>query len=258
MSLVQKVMNMKSSIRHGKTTVRNPRQSDLYIVEFPKSGITWLSCILANAALIHSNRREVASFVNSHVYIPDVHISRDVGEPAYEYPPVRMFKSHSEWNPNYKFVIYLARHPLSVMKSYYRYLVDRRIFSDMDFDTFCRSDKFGIPAWKRHVSSWLVGDDVPNRLHIITYEQLISNAVREIVILSTNFGWGFGEDMVEAAVRRADVKSMKDSELLYASRNPRHLHGFIRAGREVETSESTADWIRVECKSELMLLGYEQ
>jgi hypothetical protein len=51
--------------RDNKMMPKNPRHDDFYVVEFPKSGITWLTAILANVALIESGRKEIASYTTA-------------------------------------------------------------------------------------------------------------------------------------------------------------------------------------------------
>lgn len=243
-------------VRRKRKTARNPQHNDFYIVAFPKSGITWLSTILANAALISSGRREVASYTSVHLFVPDIHVTRDIGPMVYDTPPTRMIKSHSEFNSNYNFVIYLARNPMDVMKSYRRFNqeVGDRIYSS--FDAFCRSKKFGVPAWKRHVRSWLDGDVIAQRLHVCRYEDLIENAVNEVVSISDNFGWNIDLPTIELAVAKSSVEKMKQSEMMYKSRNPRHTMTFVRGKSDTEIENKTVEYINSECRNELKLLGY--
>jgi hypothetical protein len=45
--------------------------NDVFLVEFPKSGITWLSFLIANSLL--KNHDENVTFYNYHKYIADIH-----------------------------------------------------------------------------------------------------------------------------------------------------------------------------------------
>ena len=243
--------------RHLKTTAISPQHNDLYVVEFPKSGVTWLSSILANVALISSGRREIASFTAAHLFIPDIHVSRHVGTALYDTPPMRMIKSHAEFNPNYNFVIYLARNPLDVMKSYFRFIKETSGPEFASFDEFCHSEKVGIPAWKRHVASWFEGKVICQRVHLCRYEDLIANAVQEIELISRNYGWNIEKSAIEMAVTRSSVETMKESERLYKSRNPRYTMTFIRGENDCVVEERTKSYIDRECEKELKLLGYK-
>ncbi|MFZ2168712.1 MAG: sulfotransferase domain-containing protein [Methylococcaceae bacterium] len=240
-----------------KTTARNPQHNDFYIVEFPKSGITWLSTILANMALISSGRKEVAAFTAAHFFVPDIHVTRNLGPMVYNIPPVRMIKSHSEFNPNYAFVVYLARHPVDVMKSYYRFNMENGSPEFLSFDDFCRSDKLGVQAWKQHVYSWFDGKVIAQRVHLCRYEDLVKDTVGEIELISRNFGWNIDSGVIKLAIERSTVEVMKESERVYRSRNPRYTMSFIRGESDFEVKAETVSYIKKECKEELKLLGYE-
>lgn len=250
----------KNKIRqqHLKTTPITSQHNDFYIVEFPKSGITWLSSLLANVALISSGRRELASFTAAHLFVPDIHVTRHIGPMVYDVPPVRMIKSHAEFNPNYNFVVYLSRNPLDVMKSYFRFSKENSGRGFSSFDEFCRSRELGIPAWKRHVTSWFEGGVIAQRVHLCRYEDLIRDAVEEIDLIGKNFGWNIERGAIELAISRSRVEKMKESEELYKSRNPRYNMTFIRGKNDFEIEDKTRSYIDRECENELRLLGYKK
>jgi hypothetical protein len=244
--------------RDSKTMPMNPRHDDFYIVEFPKSGITWLSSILANVALIESGREEVASYTTAQLYVPDIHMTRDVGPVPYTCPPVRFIKSHARFNKGYIFLVYLVRHPLDVMKSFYRYNKDVGNDDSCSFDSFCRSKKRGIPAWRNHIRSWLVGRHVSQRLHLCRYEDLREDAFGEISQISDNFGWNLSPASIRAAVDRSSMDNMKQAEQLYRSCNPRYKMTFVGGKADFEVEEKTRIYIDTYCADELVLLGYTQ
>ncbi|MFT7460163.1 MAG: hypothetical protein ACI909_002851 [Planctomycetota bacterium] len=244
-------------LKDAKTTARFPRHSDFYVVDFPKSGVTWLSTILANISLIESNRKEIASFSQAHLFVPDIHVSRDVSDVAYDRPPVRFIKSHAMFNRNYIFVIYLVRHPLNVMKSYYNF--SREIQGDTfgNFHEFCLNPKFGISAWKFHVNSWLRGETINQRLHLIRYEDMVSNTYDELERLSVNFGWNFSSENIEKAISFSSIQKMTESERLYKLKNPRYNITFVKNNVDLEITDETLEFIRSSCVKELGMLDYE-
>lgn len=256
--ILNKFLAMFRGYWSSRTTAADPLYSDVYIVEFPKSGVTWLSTILSNAALLQSGRPEAATFGNAHYYVPDIHLSRYVGTPIYNHPPCRLIKSHSEWNPNYNFSIYLARNPLAVMKSYFRFLNEHNGKQHYDFHSFCTNRKYGIPAWKRHINSWLTGPVVANRLHLLRYEDLQANPVGEILAISRNFGWSLEEEKVKEAVDRSSIQLMKESEEVYRERNPRYTMHFVAGRCDLDVNPKTLGYIKKLCANELALLGYDR
>jgi hypothetical protein len=249
---------IRNTWRDRETTARIPWHNDFYVVEFPKSGITWLSTILANVALIESGRKERASYSAVQLYVPDIHVTRDVGPVPYDRPPVRFIKSHAPFNLNYVQLIYLVRHPLDVMKSYFRIDTEKGVTSYDSFDAFCRSEENGVPAWRNHVRSWLVGRAGAQRLHLCRYEELRQDAFREISRISDNFGWNISGDSIRAAIEDSSMENMKEGEQLYRSRNPRHTMTFVGGQADFEVEEKTRNYIDTFCADELALLGYTQ
>ncbi len=65
-------------LRYKNTISKNPMHDDIYIVEFPKSDITWLQHLLGNIELqlIGDNDTHV-TFYNHHKYMPDIHQLKD-------------------------------------------------------------------------------------------------------------------------------------------------------------------------------------
>lgn len=252
-SLARKLRTLSSR----KTTAVDGKQDDFYIVEFPKSGVTWLSTIITNAALIASERPEVATFANVQFYIPDIHISRNVPKSKFVRPPVRFIKSHSEFNPNYQFVILLVRHPLDVMKSYYRFSNQRIGSRPVTFDEFCRDSHFGIPAWKRHTNSWISVNKDSLRMHFLRYEDLLAEPTETIALISENFGWCLSKGVIEEAVGRSNIDQMRRSEELYRTRAPHYAFRFVGAKDTSIESDRVALWIEDECDHELSRLGYK-
>ena len=256
MRIFRQLARAKKKLAYKSTTAKLPQHNDFYVVEFPKSGITWLSALLANMALIESGRREVASFNSAHLYVPDIHISRTIGAVAYASPPVRFIKSHARFNGNYIFVIYLVRHPLDVMKSSYRF--NRESHGDIfgSFSDFCKSKKHGVTAWKSHVDSWLVGRVLAQRLHLVRYEDLLENAVQELKSISDNFGWNISDATLERSVDLSSMMSMKKNETLARARNPRYSMTFIGGLNDFEVRADTVEFVQDACTSQLRMLGY--
>jgi len=256
MSIKRWVKKIVTQYRYAETTVANPKHNDLYIVEFPKSGITWLTTLLANLALKASGREEVATYYSIAQFVPDVHQTRDVGGCAFERPPVRMIKSHSEFNPNYVSVIYLVRNPLAVMKSWYRFNIDHGVDVPL-FGEFIRSSKYGVNRWKRHVDSWLVGKVSAQRLHLIKYEDLIVDPLLELRALSDNLGWQISEKCLRESISLSSIESMKCGEELYREKDPKYVLNFVKGG-DIEVDLRDIEYISSSCEEQLKLLGYDR
>jgi hypothetical protein len=241
----------------GRLRPTFPRHNDVYIVEFPRSGVTWLSSLLANLALIESGRKELASFNSAHFYVPDIHLTREIGDVAYDRPPVRMIKSHAEYNRGYLFVIYLVRHPVDVMKSYYRFYRDMQ-YPSLSIESFVRSNVYGVPSWKRHVNSWINNKVSAQRLHLLKYEDLISDPARELGSISENFGWAMSSAAISEAVARSSIEEMQRAEEYGRLRNPNYTMNFVRNKAPIDIGEGTIEYIVESCREEMKLLKYSK
>jgi hypothetical protein len=233
------------------------KNSDVYIVEFPKSGITWLSTIIANTNLIHSGSRQRATYFNIQQLIPDIHMGKNLDmHSVWTEPHNRFIKSHCEYCPNYQNVVYLVRDPVSVMNSYYHYCKMLKLF-DGDFKQFVTDSQFGIENWVSHIDGWLFRGDSSQRIHVIKYEDLIENPVVTLVSLYKNLGVAVTEDTLNEAVERSKFSNMKLDEAHYKTHNPNTSLIFMREGSsKVAIPDDVEQMILERTKSIRAKLGY--
>jgi len=225
-----------------------PKHNDVYIVEFPKSGVTWLSFLLANCLV---QGKEDITFYNYHKYVVDVHQLRGsyINDMILPNAPYRFIKSHSEYNPFYYFVVYLIRNPFDVMLSLYYYLSNQLDYAiQMNFNEFVRHESYGISKWVSHVESWLLKNrDLAQRLHLIRYEDIIDNPKRELLKLFMNLGIKYDDSIVEQAVDKSSREPMKKSEKFYSENSPVYQKSglnFIRKGKKYQKDELLNEDIR--------------
>ncbi|WP_024334598.1 sulfotransferase domain-containing protein [Desulfotignum balticum] len=209
------------------------QHNDIFLVEFPKSGVTYLSFLVANA-LKERNDEEI-TFYNHHKYIVDFHQLRgaDISTNGYPLQGYRFIKSHSDNNTSYYFVIYILRNPFDVMLSYY-YFMSSKGYKD-SFESFIQSKRYGIQNWVNHVEGWLLEKkDLAQRIHLIKYENLVFNPQHELADLFENIGLVVNDLKLEQAIRDSSKDSMKYSEQLYAKYNPVYKSSgmnFVRKGK---------------------------
>lgn len=234
------------------------KSSDIFIVEFPKSGITWLSTIIANINLIQGKSSLKATYYNIQQLIPDIHMSRNVTEhPVWENYDIRFIKSHSSYCPFYNHVIYLVRNPLSVMNSYFHYLKMLDKFRG-NFRSFIRDKRYGIDAWINHVESWLFRGDSSQRLHLVKYEDLVNRPIDTIERIYKNLGVLISIETVKKAIKLSEFERMKASEEYYKKFNPNTSLKFMREGSNVvsDIDEDVRDVILEKTKTIRSELGY--
>ncbi|HAW46763.1 MAG TPA: hypothetical protein DCX34_05930 [Roseovarius sp.] len=238
-----------------------PRQqysNDFHLVEFPKSGITWLTVLLANMCLRNGGSSHRATFSSVRSYIPDLDATPDTLAHEFASPQVRFYKSHSSFEAEMAHVIYVVRHPLNVMRSYHRYMTGLDRYSD-SLEAFCNHPDFGIEAWKRHVHSWFSTHvNFGNRfLHLVRYEDLLSDTTGELRALARNFGWYFEDDAITRAVDLSSRSEMREQEALARQRNPGYALEFVSAAAYEAAPRSVERRIERSCRDECALLGYE-
>ena len=201
-----------ANLRYSNSTPRIVKNSDLYVVEYPKSGITWLSSILASSCLLEAGTAIRATYFNLEQIVCDVHINRDIPNNV-NYPYYRIIKSHASFNPFYRHVVYLLRNPFSVMNSYHHYLVSHRRVNE-NLQAFVRSSRYGIDSWRKHVSSWVY----PRRemkFHLIKYEDLKDDAFTAMRTLFENLGLVISDESVRTAINMCGFEPMRKSHDLF-------------------------------------------
>ena len=241
----------------------NPLNTDLYLVAFPKSGITWLSFMLANVNLALSGRydRQRATFFNINDLIPDIHVSRDLRMPRRELPGFRMIKSHSSYNPHYKKIVLLVRNPVHVLSSYYDYLVGLKLF-DGSVEQLVSDPIFGVSAWASHTMGWLNKLQPEVCVCLVKYEELRSDARSVLQQLYDLFGLEVEPSVISSAIERSGFNAMRAEEKKYVTRYPINVGVlFVRetdnGGPKVPMSEYIRKEIRRVAGPVLDLLGYE-
>lgn len=230
---------------------------DTFIVAFPKSGVTWLTMLVANAFAIKLGVEESITFNSVRRFIPDLNASRAVA-PRLSPSGIGFYKSHATFNRNYCTTIYLVRHPFPVMQSYHKYRRGIDLQTPADLGAFSEDPRTGIKAWKRHVQSWVMNphDTAQRHIHLVRYEELLQDAGAVLAELEANLGWGLTDATIAKAVERSTRGEMHLQEERYRRNNPMHTMKFVGApGGTLDPS--IAKKINTECGSELQKLGYK-
>ncbi len=226
-SIKQILRDVKSYLiflQYKKSLPKNPMHDDIYLVEFPKSGVTWLQHILGNIELQLVGREyQFISFYNFHKYCPDVHQLRNSN--INRFLNRTFIKSHSKYNPYYFFVVYLIRNPFDVMVSYYNFM--RNFGYRKNFETFVKDKRYGIYAWKKHINSWHHNRPEAQRIHFIKYEDLLKNPKTEIKNLYYNIGMDLSSEIIDKALSCSNLEKMRKSELHYKKYNFNYNRNFI-------------------------------
>ena len=207
--------------KEGNTKLNNYHRIGLdttYIVEFPKSGITYLSWLIANVVLDRHHEKKDVTFFNVDEFVCDEHMfSRELF--TYKSNEFGSFvKTHSLPLPYHRRVIYLMRNPLDTMVSYFNYCGLEKW--NGDFTRFLNDSNYGISAYLKHVESWL-GNDRAIRAFVLRYEDLVSNPLDCLRQIFMNcFGIQISNQILQNAVDRSTKEKMNTALTFYYSKMP--------------------------------------
>ncbi len=238
--MIPLLRNLYRQIKYYHDTPFDLRQDDVYLVEFPKSGVTWLSFILANIIQKLSETPGNINFFNFTQYIPDVNYSKNIGNTRNTLG-FRIIKSHAKYNPFYVHVILLVRNPFNVMLSYYKYLSQLNVI-DTDFSKFLRNSKFGLQCWVEHTESWLRRGRGGHRLQIVRYEDLSQDTFKTTKYIFDTLGVELDEEILNDSIACSSFDEMKKLDKIYAENNPNYKLNFVRKGKTGTSEISTEDF----------------
>jgi hypothetical protein len=236
------------------------RHDDLYLVEYPKSGVTWLSYLMANSGLVLARQSRRATFFNINEFVADIHFERRLAPPRHDGFGFRIIKSHAAYTPQYKRIFYLVRDPRAVMASYFNFATALDIWKG-SLEEFARSPEFGISAWVAHVDGWLSNIDAGLAFAMIRYEDLLADTAKELRRLYTLLGVQIDDADIQAVITQSSIERMREDEALS---NAGHLRlksfNFVRkgdtGGTRVLIPDSTNAYIEAHAGVIMRRLGY--
>ena len=223
-SLVKKVASLRGRFWRPES-FKPDAARDIFLVTYPRSGTTWISCIAAGLLF----QRSPESLTEVDWLVPDVHAlpAKSAVPPASQYFVKSHFPLYGAGGPfplddargpfgDYRRVIYLIRDPRDVMLSYYRFF---RFLSKYP----CGLKEFAMDwvagrvwpcSWQEHVNSWLVPRSRPAsfELTVLRYEDFIADPVGQTRILANALGVDPGCARIEEIVADTTPDSMRKRE----------------------------------------------
>jgi len=198
--------------------VPNPRDSDIYLISYPKSGNTWMRYLIAYATwpeLVDIDLVEMASYVPSFQIEHDTAMMLDPASPC-NHIKHRIIKEHNtydkETQQNVKRVIYLVRDGRDAIVSYWHFCNqrDQAVIPLSKFIEISAKPEHSFGSWKDHVMGW-VNAPLDARL-IIRYEDMLDNAELWLRAALDFAEIEASDSIIKQAVNRASFDSMKKLE----------------------------------------------
>ncbi|XP_073703591.1 amine sulfotransferase-like [Garra rufa] len=194
------------------------RDSDVFVITYPKSGTIWLQQILslievkgdvtATSDEQNSERIPWMELMNPEKPFESAPSPRiRVSHLAYKFMPVGLKQKKGK-------VIYVARNPKDVLVSYYHFhkyanMLETPKDFDEFFEKFMEGNVFGS-CWFEHVKAWYSHKDEMNFLYI-TYEEMIKD-LRSVVERITSFlGKNLTSQQLNDVVEHSIFKNMKNN-----------------------------------------------
>lgn len=214
------------------------RPTDIFIVGYPKSGMTWMEFLLTHA-LLEKRAAEHVTFRTARAYVPDLsHIGpRDpllLWRFGARRAP-RVFFSHTPFDPRLLRgrVVYMLRDPRDVMVSYYHYHRRHVGALDVTLSEFVRQPAYFPCTWDVHVRGWLDGPADSGRIHVVRYEELRVRTAEVLTGLLRFTGARFTPADVARAVERSSFSRMQEIEKRFPPRVKIHdaQERFVRRGK---------------------------
>ncbi|XP_053719162.1 amine sulfotransferase-like [Synchiropus splendidus] len=194
------------------------RDSDIYLVTYPKSGTIWTQQIVIS---IHNFDGEKKEYANNSEEMPWLeHMAN--WESYSTRPSPRFFSSHltpALMPPGLKEkkakMIYVMRNPKDVVVSFYHFHKIRpNLETPQNFDQFLEDFLEGnvfCSSWFDHIRAWQQEKDNYNIL-MLSYEDMVLDLETAVRKISKFLGRKLSDAQIQQVVHKSTFKNMKKDE----------------------------------------------
>jgi len=239
---------------------------DTFLVSYGKSGTTWTSFLIAN--LVHPGIAVTFGNINDLILDPDALAKRRL----VRIPGPRILKSHYCFEPRYPRIIYVVRDPRDVVVSQFHMHRKRNVFADdypmEKFATrFVAGQTSVYPgSWGEHVGGWLGARNGRLNFLLVRYEDMLSDAGRELARIATFLEIDPKPEQIARAVALSCADQMRQLEktsahLWTTTKGTRKDVPFVRSatsgGWRSSLPNSSVAEIELAWGSLMRWLGYE-
>ncbi len=218
--------------------LRALRESDQFLVSYPRSGNTWVRCLLSD--IISVGYRELGIQGDADALVPRLH-RRDV---EFLVPPEgipRIFKSHNLRDLKGRRMVYLFRNPADSLISYFHFMTGQDALCERDRrepDEICL---WLLPTWLAHVRLALdYRDAYPQDIHFVSYERLLHDGTEALRGVARFLGLSASNETLRSALDRNALSTLHSTAQV-ESAGSRHVffgkgrRGSIREGLRKRT-----------------------
>lgn len=210
---------LNTSYKKEISKLKELNQADNVLISFPKSGRTWLRYIFAKYV------QQISPLSTFDLeFIPNHHWNDQRHE--VNFPRVFLTHNYLDYYQNFKVkdqvihsqyidqkpVVFLHRHPLDVIVSYYNQITQREKRSNESLSDFVNNELYGIQRHCEFMNNILDYLQKHNNVHYLSYEKLKEDTFKEISQMFAFWNYDFDPSLLHAAVEESKFDKMQEVE----------------------------------------------
>jgi sulfotransferase len=218
----------------------------IFITSYPKSGTTWLQCIV-HQLLSHGD--ETFSHISDYSPFYESNKTWNDNEFVERYTRnhqrlgARIFNTHLKWNMlpkgDHAIFIYIYRNGRDVVHSFFQHLsnqADSGTYEGTFHEFFSEwvAGKIAYGNWIQHIKDWIdASKDPSNRILLLRYEDLKQNFSSQLKQISDHLGCSYSDvELAEIITPHCTFSFMKEHQTQYqpVSVTWKAGYNFIRKG----------------------------
>jgi hypothetical protein len=186
------------------------RQTQAYVLSYPKCGRTWLRLMIGKALDEHyrlgvANPMEIGRMHRLHRDIPRIRVTH---EHAHRAETIETGKQRFR----NKAVVFLVRDPRDVVVSMYFEASRRSGLFSGDIGTFVRQRVGGLDAILDYYNAWAESAQVPRRFTLVRYEDLHRTPSDVLPRVLDTLGLSIAPAAIDAAIQFSTFDNMRKLE----------------------------------------------